>query len=189
MFNYFRNILLKKGKYMLYKGKANSSFGLFLIRLSVGAMFLIAGSKKLYDVEGFIKHVKDMQVLPENLAFIFGFILPFAEVILGSLLIIGLFTPITSFFLSVLTICIIVSTGILPSLGVPFDYNYIILACTIAIFFSGAGGLSFDALLEEKKTPKPQPKPVNEVKEMKPVEIIEPVEVDLKNDEKKDTNI
>ena len=125
---------------MLYKGKANSSFGLFLIRISIGALFLIAGSRKIYDVEGFIKSVKVMNVLPENLAFIFGFILPFAEVLLGGLLIIGLFTPITTFFLSLLTMSIVIATGVVPVAGPPFSYNLIILACTVALFFSGSGG-------------------------------------------------
>ena len=173
---------------MLYKGKANSSFGLFLIRISIGALFLIAGSRKIYDVEGFIKSVKAMNVLPENLAFIFGFILPFAEVLLGGLLIIGLFTPITTFFLSLLTLSIIFATGVVPVAGPPFSYNLIILACTVALFFSGSGGFSFDALLEKKKIPKPQQRTLNQVKSEKQEEVIEPVVLDLKSEEKNDIN-
>jgi hypothetical protein len=94
--------------------------------------------------------VKSLNVLPENLAFIFGFILPFAEVLFGALYIIGLFTPITSFFLSVITVSIISSLGAGdPTL--PFTYNFVFLACTIGTMFSGAGVISFDALLDRKK--------------------------------------
>ncbi len=173
---------------MLYKGKANSSFGLFLIRLSVGSLFLIAGSRKLFDVEGFIKSVKAMNVLPENLAFIYGFIFPFAEVLLGGLLIIGLFTPITTFLLSLLTLSIVIATGAVPAAGPPFSYNLIILACTLALFFSGSGGFSFDALLEKKKIPKPQQRPLNQVKSEKQEIVIEPVVLDSKNEEINDNN-
>lgn len=135
---------------LIFKARGRASFVLFLIRFTLGSLFLISGANKIVDIEGFINNVKGLNVMPENLAFIFGFILPFAEVLFGALYIIGLFTPITSFFLSVMIV------GIITTLGpgddtLPFTYNFVFLACAIGTMFSGAGIISFDALLDRKK--------------------------------------
>lgn len=135
---------------LIFKARGGANLGLFILRLAVGFLFLFAGAEKLMDIEGFINSVKAMDVLPDNLAFIFGFILPFAQVFLGGLFIIGLFTPIVSFFLSALTLSILMMTG----LGDPvhaFSLNWIVLACTLCVMFSGAGVISFDSFFDKKK--------------------------------------
>jgi uncharacterized membrane protein YphA (DoxX/SURF4 family) len=59
-------------------------------RLGLGATFVIFGSSKLADLSGFVKTVIDYNVLPESLARVYGNGLPYAEVIVGSFLILGL---------------------------------------------------------------------------------------------------
>lgn len=157
-----------------FKARGDASFGLLLIRLTLGGIFLVAGAAKILHLEEFIKNVQSMGVMPENVAFVFGFILPFVEVLFGALYIIGFFTPITSFVLSVML------AGFLLTLKndaeIPFTYNWVFLACTLCTMFSGAGLISFDALLDKKKktvTTPPQPVIVEEKK----IQIIEPIEV------------
>lgn len=134
----------------IFKARGGANIGLFIIRLAVGFLFLFAGAEKLMDIEGYINTLKAMDVMPENLAFISGFVVPFAQVFLGGLLIIGLFTPLVSFFLSAITLSGIFLTGA----GDPvyaFSLNWIVLACTLCILFSGAGKISFDAFFDKKK--------------------------------------
>lgn len=131
-------------------GKFSASFGILLIRLSLGFLFLFAGAKKIIDLQGFIKSVQESGQINDSLAFILAFILPFMEMIFGGLYIIGLFTPIASFFISCMTISFLIVLGAWhPEL--PYSYNFVFLACSVATIFTGAGLFSFDALLDRKK--------------------------------------
>jgi uncharacterized membrane protein YphA (DoxX/SURF4 family) len=135
---------------IFHKAKGGTSFGLFLIRFSVGLFFLIAGLEKITNLEAFVGHVKSMNILSENLSFIFGFTLPFVEVFFGLMYIIGLFTPITSFVLALINISILIAVGVAPE-NLPFSFNIILLAINIATIFTGAGSLSIDVFFDKKK--------------------------------------
>ncbi|MBN8570940.1 MAG: DoxX family protein [Ignavibacteria bacterium] len=156
-----------------FKARGDASFGLLLIRLTLGGVFLFAGASKILHIEQFIKSVQSMGVLPENVAFVFGFMLPFVEILFGALYIIGFFTPITSFVLSMLLVSFLITLK--NDAEIPFTYNWVFLACTICTMFSGAGLISFDALLDKKKKTVPVPPPV--IVEDKKIQIIEPIEV------------
>lgn len=136
---------------LIFKARGSASFGLLLIRLSIGLIFLISGASKAMDVEGYISDIKSLNILSENLSFIIGFIIPFVEIILGALYIIGFLTPLTSLFLSILTIGSLIASGAISDSGLHFSYNFVILACAITTLFSGAGVLSFDVFLDKKK--------------------------------------
>ncbi len=156
-----------------FKARGDASFGLLLIRLTLGGVFLFAGASKILHIEQFIKSVQSMGVLPENVAFVFGFMLPFVEILFGALYIIGFFTPITSFVLSMLLVSFLVTLK--NDAEIPFTYNWVFLACTICTMFSGAGLISFDALLDKKKKTVPVPPPV--IVEEKKIQVIEPIEI------------
>lgn len=157
-----------------FKARGDASFGLLLIRLTLGGVFLFAGASKILHIEQFIKSVQSMGVLPENVAFVFGFMLPFVEILFGALYIIGFFTPITSFVLSMLLVSFLVTLK--NDAEIPFTYNWVFLACTICTMFSGAGLISFDALLDKKKkTVAIPPQPV--IVEEKKIQVIEPIEI------------
>ncbi len=141
---------------VVFKARGSSSFGLLLIRLAIGLTFLLAGAHKAMDVEGFIGYVKSLDVLPPNMAFVLGFILPFAQIVFGALYIIGIFTPLSSLVLSVMLISIMATTGNVNSAAVSYDipvyvYQLIMLAGTLTTLFSGAGVISFDAFFDKKK--------------------------------------
>ncbi|GEM_PF-1620913 len=143
---------------IVFKARGSSSFGLLLIRLAIGIMFLVAGAHKAVDVESFITYVKSLNVLPQNMAFIFGFILPFAEIFFGALYIIGIFTPLTSLALSIMIVSFLTtSAGIqnAETYSIPvFAYHLVMLACTLTTMFGGAGVISFDAFFDRKKVKK-----------------------------------
>jgi uncharacterized membrane protein YphA (DoxX/SURF4 family) len=62
----------------------------FVLRLILGLTFLVFGASKLVDLGRFSDTVLSYQVLPVVLAEIYALALPLVEVIIGSLLIIGL---------------------------------------------------------------------------------------------------
>lgn len=136
---------------LFFKAHGRPSVGLFLIRLSVGTYMLTLGIIQASNVEAYINKVKAMQFLGENLAFIAGFVTPFLLIIFGTLFIMGFFTPTTSLALGLISFFKIISVGLFPGHGVPFNKDIIFLVCFITTFFAGAGIFSFDALLDRKK--------------------------------------
>lgn len=158
---------------LIFKARGNNSFGIFLIRFVIGMIFIVAGAKKAMNVEAFIGYVKSLEVFSDNIAFIFGFILPFAEIFFGALFLIGFMTPFTSFVLSIFELTFIVAYSSLyitnPQYSIsPVAYNLLMLACTIGIMFSGAGAVSFDVLLDKKKKDKRQINIVGETPQTQP---------------------
>jgi putative oxidoreductase len=137
---------------LFFKARGNISIGLFLIRLTLGSVFLFAGAQKLLNIQNFITEVQALGMFDENFSFIIGFILPFVEIFFGALYIIGLFTPITSIVLSLMCVSFLIALGVGPvEYDLPFNYDWVFLACTLTTLFAGAGTLSFDALLDRKK--------------------------------------
>jgi len=62
----------------------------FALRLLLGITFLVFGASKLPDLGGFSDTVLSYGILPVALAEAYAVVLPWAEVIIGSLLILGL---------------------------------------------------------------------------------------------------
>lgn len=142
-------------------GKFSSSVGILLIRLTLGSMFLFAGARKILHLQDFIRSVQDTGQMSDTLAFILAFVLPFMEMVFGALFIIGLFTPIASFFIACMTVSFLFVLGFRHE-ELPFSYNIVFLACSVAIMFTGAGLISFDALMDRKKEPEKTDIPVKE---------------------------
>lgn len=178
---------------LIFKARGNASIAPLLIRLTIGILFLVAGAIKVVDIQGFIANLQSLNVMPENVAFIVGFITPFAEIILGGLYVLGFFTPVVSLLMSFMIVGILATAGVGDPV-LPFSYNFIFLACTISTIFSGAGLISFDALIDRKKKPKRDvnvtynvtspavEEKIETVKEEVDVELIEP---DSDKDEQK----
>jgi uncharacterized membrane protein YphA (DoxX/SURF4 family) len=64
-----------------------------LSRFFLGGMFIYASYDKVLDPEAFAEAVFNYQILPDNLVNITAIILPWLELIVGSCLIIGWWTP------------------------------------------------------------------------------------------------
>ena len=76
----------------------------YLVRISFGTLFIYASLDKLAFPQQFIEIVSNYQILPEFASKIVGFILPLGELILGTLLLVGLYVEVASGGLVVLTI-------------------------------------------------------------------------------------
>jgi uncharacterized membrane protein YphA (DoxX/SURF4 family) len=149
---------------IFFKARGTNSFGLLIVRLFLGTYTLTLGIQQANNIQGYIDKIKAMGTLSENLAFIAGFILPFALIIFGALYIMGFFTPISSLALSVIMLGKIIARGIFPSQGIPFNKDVIFFACFLLTLFAGAGVISFDAMLDKKKkTVKVEPTKTNVV--------------------------
>lgn len=63
-----------------------------LCRLVLGVVLLVAGALKVGNLDQSVLAVRGYQVLPYDLAVVVGYLLPPLEIIVGILLIVGLFT-------------------------------------------------------------------------------------------------
>jgi len=88
-----------------------------LLRIAVGFAFLFYGIEKLLG--GILPFAQGLEKdftktwLPSTTVYLFGLVLPFLEVIIGSLLILGLFTRLAAVFGGI--VVIVLTTGLIIS--------------------------------------------------------------------------
>jgi uncharacterized membrane protein YphA (DoxX/SURF4 family) len=66
------------------------------IRVALGFMFLYSSSGKLGDLAAVVENVRQYKLLPEPLPIPFGYALPFGELALGIMLLLGIFTRLAA---------------------------------------------------------------------------------------------
>jgi len=118
---------------MTHSGKDTS---LHLVRISLGLLLFLAGFSKafLYN-EGFVGMVQGM----ENIAFMTDFVanvLPWGELLLGTLLILGFCTRGMAVISTLLFLAITASTGIFGG-GVSLQGHTFALLISISLIFAG----------------------------------------------------
>jgi len=140
------------------------SLGLFFARIPVGAFFVVAGFRKFFvsgkfDLKGGLDAFVNMGTgmvphwVPPNLGHIYLTAVPFAEVVLGALLVLGFLGRFVAALLSLMLISFMIavpphlSGRISDSINFPFNPSLIYLGVTLAIVFCGPGRLSIDGLL------------------------------------------
>lgn len=134
---------------MLHSLGRYSDVGLLLLRLAIGVIFLYHGLGKW--------QMEDPDAIMT--------ILKFAEPLGGLVLILGVLTRLASLGLSIIMLGAIYmkATGFgqmpldfagtfAPSGGTGWEFDLMILSGTLALLFLGAGSISLDALLGEKRT-------------------------------------
>jgi len=62
----------------------------FVFRIVVGVVFIISGAGKLPEGATFVDQVEEANILPHALAWVYGAALPYVEIVIGALLILGL---------------------------------------------------------------------------------------------------
>jgi uncharacterized membrane protein YphA (DoxX/SURF4 family) len=62
----------------------------FVFRIALGVVFLISGAGKLSEGAAFVDQVEEANILPHALARVYGTALPYVEIVIGALLILGL---------------------------------------------------------------------------------------------------
>lgn len=66
------------------------------VRVGLGGVALAAGIPKILDLPASVRAVRAYELLPEGLAVLVGNVLPLVEIILGVLLVVGLFTRVSA---------------------------------------------------------------------------------------------
>ncbi|MGH2410844.1 MAG: MauE/DoxX family redox-associated membrane protein [Chloroflexota bacterium] len=84
----------------------------FAAAVALGVVFLVSGSSKLRDPNGFVVGVLMYQVLPPWLAIAYGKLLPFAELICGLALVLGVSPSITGSLATVLLLSFLIAVAI-----------------------------------------------------------------------------
>jgi uncharacterized membrane protein YphA (DoxX/SURF4 family) len=130
------------------------SLALLLNRFSLGLCFLAAGVMKLRMGvhEFYTKAFLGLRPawLPDLLAWPYGHALPFVEVLVGGLLIIGLFTRVTAGVMTVMLISFTIAlmgAGMFFQNGQPFHTNVILGTLAFLLATLGGGRWSLDHAL------------------------------------------
>jgi uncharacterized membrane protein YphA (DoxX/SURF4 family) len=93
----------------------------FLFRLILGGVLLVAGALKVSDPYASATSVRAYQILPVDLANFLGFVLPFAEVVIGIFLIVGIWVRLNAIAGGALMIMFIVAIGQAWARGISLD--------------------------------------------------------------------
>jgi uncharacterized membrane protein YphA (DoxX/SURF4 family) len=93
----------------------------FAFRLILGGVLLVAGGLKVSDPYGSATSVRAYQMLPIDLANFLGFVLPFIEVGIGLLLIVGIWVRLAAIAGGALMVMFIVAIGQAWIRGISLD--------------------------------------------------------------------
>lgn len=116
----------------------------FLIRVTLGMYFIMAGLSKLDVLSAFIEQVKTFGMLPGNVAALYGTLLPYAEVAIGGLMIVGLWTTLMGILSGFLLFSFVCAFGFFPGDHDIFNKDVILLATAVSLMYSGPGIYSLD---------------------------------------------
>jgi uncharacterized membrane protein YphA (DoxX/SURF4 family) len=115
-----------------------------LIRLSLGSYFILAGLGKLEVLAAFIEQVRGFNMLPGNLAALYGTLLPYAEVFIGGMLIVGLWTTLMGLLAGALILSFVCAFGFFPGGHDLFNKDLILMATALSLLYSGPGIYALD---------------------------------------------
>ena len=93
----------------------------FAFRLILGGVLLVAGALKVSDPYSSATSVRAYQILPVDLANFLGFVLPFAEVVIGIFLIVGIWVRLNAIAGGALMVMFIIAIGQAWIRGISLD--------------------------------------------------------------------
>ena len=120
------------------------AFGPFLARIAVGSYFLLAGLSKLQMLSAFVSQVKTFGVLTDNVASLYGVLLPYLEVFIGGCFILGLWTTMVGFMAGALLISFVLAFGFFPGSSDIFNKDIVVLGTVLGLLYTGPGAYSLD---------------------------------------------
>lgn len=128
-----------------------ASIGLLAARVPIGAFLMIAGIRKFRSpgVGAFVDSQlsKATAYMPEHLGRMYLNAVPYAEVTLGLLLVIGLLTRFAGLIVTLMLISFTVAVTGIRHEQFPFSPNVIYIGLTLAILFCAPGRFSVDGFL------------------------------------------
>ncbi len=155
------------------------SLGALGARLTLGALFVFAGYRKLMpdgEVMRILENAKafaDAYVVPNapnflsaDMAYYYGVTLPFMEILAGALLAIGLLGRLWALIISLMLLSFIMAFGVNwwpAGEGPAFNTNIVLMSTAVWLFLAGPGKISIDgifgAIFCRKKTESPAAAP------------------------------
>jgi uncharacterized membrane protein YphA (DoxX/SURF4 family) len=141
---------------------ASGSLGLLLARLPLGVYFAWAGVNKIAGGVAKFVDKQSGQVpdwMPEQLGQAYLYALPFAEVLVGAI-VVGLLGRIAGLLAALMLVSfMIAATGLKSGGGAPFHYNLVFLGTALMLLFTGPGAYSVDARLGRRAAVPAKKKP------------------------------
>ena len=139
--------------------------GLVALRAGIGAYFLLAGlakaSGEVSNGVGAFRNSDSFNALqpawlPDLFAAPYGYVLPWAEIVIGAALALGLFTRISAALtlgmLLSFTIALVGANGLSGGSPGPFHTNFLLMFATIAFVGLGPVRCSIDQVLAQRRT-------------------------------------
>ena len=122
------------------------SYAGLLVRFPLGIYFLSAGCLTIANIKNFVTEVPTISWLPDKIAPLYAAVLPYTELIVGVLLILGLWTTLAAILSSAMLLSFVLIVGPFPyGEKLPIINKDIILLCaSLSLLASGAGGFSID---------------------------------------------
>jgi uncharacterized membrane protein YphA (DoxX/SURF4 family) len=122
----------------------NPLYAPFLVRVGLGGYFVLAGLTKLENLSTFVGQVKAFGLLSNEISTLYGLLLPYAEITVGTLLVLGFWTTVASALASLMLCSFIVALGLFPNSGQLFNKDVILLGASLSLLYSGSGAMSVD---------------------------------------------
>jgi uncharacterized membrane protein YphA (DoxX/SURF4 family) len=119
-------------------------YGPMMIRLALGTYFILAGMGKLNLLAAFVDQVRSFGVLPGNMAAVYGILLPYVEVTVGGLLVVGMWTTLSGILAGLLILSFVCAFGVFPGSHDIFNKDIILLSAACSLLYSGPGAFSID---------------------------------------------
>jgi uncharacterized membrane protein YphA (DoxX/SURF4 family) len=137
------------------KTDGSAGLGLLAARVPMGIFFLVLGYWKLQaGVSLFVAN--NLSAVPQPVPREWGFHylqgVPYAEVTVGAMLILGLLTRLAGFVGAAMVVTFMIGTHLYKADGLPFHPNFIYVGILLTIFLVGPGRISLDRLFFKKRT-------------------------------------
>jgi uncharacterized membrane protein YphA (DoxX/SURF4 family) len=132
---------------------AAQSLSLLLARVPLGVYFAVSGYHQIMSTGGVSEFVRShlsatMQYMPEGVARGYLTAMPFAELLVGALLVFGLFQRIGAFMAAGVLFSIVLTSGVrFTATGSTSTQAIVFLGLSLVLLTVGPGKLSADGLL------------------------------------------
>lgn len=133
-------------------GQGSTSLGLLAARVPLGVYFVIAGFNKLSGdsslksfVSANIGSVPDW--FPESMGQAYLYSLPFAEIVVGLALVLGLFSRLAGLLATLMLVSFIIAVTGIKHDSLPFHPNGIFVGTALLVMLAGPGGISVDQMI------------------------------------------
>ena len=129
----------------LDKAILNNSLGGLFLRVPIGVYFFLSGRLLLQDVDGLSEAVRSFGILNEHFSALYANTLPYIEIVVGVLLVLGLWTSLAALVSVILLASFVYGFGIYPNDTIPFNKDIIWIGACLALLTTGGGAFSFDS--------------------------------------------